>query len=40
MMKMNFFFNGMYNIIKKYDDYVIQNLKSKQYIEQKNDSKI
>jgi hypothetical protein len=27
MMKINFFFNGMYNIAIKYDDYVIWNLK-------------
>jgi hypothetical protein len=29
MRKINFFFNGMYNIVKKYDDYVIWNLKNK-----------
>ena len=40
MMKMNFFFNGMNKIMKKYDDYVIWNLKKEEYIEQKNDNKI
>jgi hypothetical protein len=33
MRKIKIFFNGMYNIVKKYDDYVIWNLKNKQYIE-------
>ena len=28
MRKINFFFNEMYNIVKKYDDYVIWNLKN------------
>jgi hypothetical protein len=32
MMKINFFFNGMYNIVKKYDDYVIWNLKNERFI--------
>ena len=27
MMEMNFFFNGMYNIVKEYDNYVIWKLK-------------
>ena len=40
MRKFKFFFNGMYNIVKKQDDYVIQILKNEQYIEQKNESKI
>ena len=33
MRKMNFFFNGTYNIVKKYDGYVIWNLRNKQYTE-------
>jgi hypothetical protein len=40
MIEIKFFFNGMYNIIIKYDNYVIWNLKKEGYIEWKNDSKI
>jgi hypothetical protein len=29
MMEVNIFFKGMYNIVIKYDDYVIWNLKKK-----------
>jgi hypothetical protein len=28
MMKINIFFNGMYNIVEKYEDYVIWILKN------------